>query len=312
MSTRKVVLLDGDPIGLFGGGGGAKPEEIGIKYDEENDVIQLYYDGSWRDWKTGGMAYPVGTEILFSYLNIPQQFVVPATGIWKVELWGGKGGDSIKYYNGGSGKVNGGNGAYIKGNVRFESDDVLYIVTGDGGQGNTQSGTGYNGGGNGGSSQGGGATHLAKTTGDVLKVTPVNDIIMVAGGGGGGGCGSNWGTNYPHGGSAGYPSGSNGTVLQFDGSTVASGGGGGTQGAGGAGYSAGTFGQGGGGANNSGSGGGGYYGGGSGYFYSRGGYQGSGGGGGSSFAASNVTDLQYTTHSDIQGHAKLTYLGRGA
>lgn len=320
MSTaRKVVLLDGDPIGLFGGGGGAKPEEIGIKYDEENDVIQLYYDGQWRDWKTGGMAYPVGTEVEFIFKGIVEEFVIPATGNWKVECWGAQGGAGYRNYNGGSATYAGGKGGYAVGTKRFEVDETLYICVG--GAGTSSGGAGYNGGGTGANcGGGGGATHVAVTTKDLLKNTQSQNVLIVGAGGGGAGGVDNWLSVTPTPGNGGGYTGGSGNSMSwsnYKGSFTANGGGGGTQSTAGSGGSgsygsggSGGYGYGGSASGRGGAGGAGFYGGGAGGKGSDN-ADAAGGGGGSSYIKTTLSDTNTLAgQREGNGYAKFTYMGR--
>lgn len=211
----------------------------------------------------------------FSYTGNVQSFTVPAKGLYKIELWGGSGGNG---YLGGSG----GNGGYTIGYMVANKNDVWYIGVGGRGS-NASSDTsgarfngGYNGGGYGGCDQdgwnvvsgggGGGATHIGLSN-NVLKETSNANILAVAGGGGAGirayDVGDHSVTTF-NGGSGGGTSGgnSNGAGADYWGK-------GGTQSTGNA------KGQGGN-AGYSGGGGGGYYGGWGGNSYACGGGGGSG------------------------------------
>ena len=99
-------------------------------------------------------------------------YTVPATGRYRIELWGADGGSAN------SGLVSGGRGAYTSGIINLFSNDVLYFCVG---KTSTDTTGGYNGGGNGEglSSGGGGSTDVRLVKDDV------NSRIMVAGGGGG-------------------------------------------------------------------------------------------------------------------------------
>jgi hypothetical protein len=212
--------------------------------------------------------YAVNDDWTFDYTGDIQNFTVPCTGTYKLEVWGAG---------------PGGKGGYSHGNVSLSGDDIIYVVVG---------GTPYNGGGGGGNGSGGGATHIGKTE-NLLKNTAQADVYLVAGGGG-----SNGGA------SGGYGGGTNGSA---GGSDCNSGGGGygasQTGGGGGrtaqvdsdwnrVGSSSGSYGQGGGGCGSAyqqggGGGGGGWYGGGGGC--GQGGWGRAGGGGGSGYIG-GVTD----------------------
>ena len=132
---------------------------------------------------TGNKTYYAKWETLFTskdfaYTGGIQKFTAPATGTYKLEVWGAQGGS-----------VNGGKGGYSKGEVLLTYNETIYIVIGN--QPDVKSGQGgYNGGGIGGASiynrgGGGGATHIGKTE-TLLKNTTVQNLYIVAGAGGGG------------------------------------------------------------------------------------------------------------------------------
>lgn len=185
------------------------------------------------------------TQYDFDFTGSRQDWTVPNTGRFLMELWGAQGGDAA-----------GGGGGYVKGEKQFNLNEKIYLYIG--GRGATQaagSGGGWNGGGNAGPSHksggGGGATDIR------YEGTTLSNRIIVAGGGGGGEGGSR--------GSGGAGGGLNGGSV--GGAT------GGSQTSGGPGAS---LGQGGNHPGDGSGGGGGYYGGG----YGAGDR---GGGGGSSY-----------------------------
>ena len=110
-----------------------------------------------------------------------ETYVVPETATYRLECWGGSGGDIDTY--------TGGNGAYTVGDIELTKGTTLYLYIG--GQGtNTEEG-GYNGGGslkeyesNHGSS-GGGATDIRISGGSWDNIEGLRNRIMVAAGGGG-------------------------------------------------------------------------------------------------------------------------------
>ena len=115
----------------------------------------------------------------FAYTGEEQIFTTPVAGTYKIETWGGSGGNS------------GGYGGYSIGTITLEKDESLYIYAG--GQGGTsyKGAAGYNGGGVGYSTVqncggGGGATHIATKTGLLSTLSgSLNSILIVSGGGGG-------------------------------------------------------------------------------------------------------------------------------
>lgn len=135
----------------------------------------------------------------FGYKGREQEFIVPASGLYKLEVWGAQGGGSICDGTSCSG---GGLGGYATGNIILEKSTPLYINVG--GSGCTPGHFsfncgGYNGGGAGSGDQaddeenyeasggGGGATHIATTSRGVLVnyINNRDEVIIVAGGGGG-------------------------------------------------------------------------------------------------------------------------------
>ncbi len=124
--------------------------------------------------------------------NKEQEFIVPRTGTYKLEVWGAQGG------NGNT--VQGGYGAYSIGYSELEKGQKLYVNVGGQGEstttyaGNLIQKGGYNGGGDGNNGActhseggGGGATHIALSSGTLTTLeNKIEDILIVAGGGGGG------------------------------------------------------------------------------------------------------------------------------
>ena len=88
-----------------------------------------------------------------------QEWTVPASGIYTIEVWGARGGGSNNY----------GKGARMKGDFSLTQGDVLRIVVGQ--MGGVQN-----------SGSGGGGTFVAKKTGSALSQSTA---LIVAGGGGG-------------------------------------------------------------------------------------------------------------------------------
>ena len=101
-----------------------------------------------------------------------QEWTVPASGTYRIEAWGAKGGNGTDPYAGGIGQNSPGKGAYLAGNFALTSGELIKILVGQVGE----SASGDGGGG------GGGGTFVIKGS-----TTP----LVVAGGGGGGGGRSN-------------------------------------------------------------------------------------------------------------------------
>ena len=131
----------------------------------------------------------------FDFTGSNQIFIVPKTGPYKLEVWGAQGGSCTINKKS---CLEEGYGAYSVGTVQLHKGDYLFVVVG--GQGAVCSNStknlvlgGYNGGGmsyNGSSyyvSGGGGATHIAKKSGNLtLFENDLENLLIVAAGGGGG------------------------------------------------------------------------------------------------------------------------------
>lgn len=125
----------------------------------------------------------------YSYTGEQQIFTAPLDGYYKLETWGAQGGTVTSY--------RGGYGGYSSGAVALKKGDKLYVNVGGAGQGGAVS-TNYTGGYNGGGAtngtgadhyhaSGGGATHIAKVSGQLasIGVSKLDQVLIVAGGGGG-------------------------------------------------------------------------------------------------------------------------------
>ena len=248
------------------------------------------------------LYFKMGTfEYLFDYTGSEQEFTVPYTGTYKIELWGG-------------GSIAHGRGAYVSGTGDFNKNTNLYLYIGQNGYSYGNFGysynrtcTGYcygtpfNGGGRGAGANGysgGGATDIRLVNGSWNDSSGLRSRIIVAAGAGSLSSGNGGpGESIAAGGLIGY----NGTRNRCDNGTASycQFGYGATQTAAGSSYRAGSFGIGGdggaGGYNNSsypypwngGGGGSGYYGGAGGNGDTCCGSGGSGGGGSSFISGHN-------------------------
>ena len=237
----------------------------------ENGFARSGYTFSkWALNGTGGTQYAPGASVTlganatmyavwvavpaksFAYTGGIQTYTVPATGLYRLEVWGAAGGAYHGYASGGTSGHAGGAGGKSVGYKVLSAGTQIYIAVGGSGayvNGCTANVSGgYNGGGDyyyeawagpHGHSTGGGATHIALKTG-LLSTLGQTDILIVAGGGGGAGANG-------QGGAGGGTSGGNGVKDTFG--CIAQGG---TQSAGGQclgtpqqGYGIGQFGQGG-------------------------------------------------------------------
>ena len=215
-----------------GGGGGSSYINSGFfktltmtGVKEGNGAAKITFIG--KEIEDTGATLAVNTTYTFDYNGESaadysdgsiQTFVVPATGIYKLEAWGASGGNSV------NGKI-GGYGAYATGNIKLYENQVLYIGVGGTGIGNGLHGVrngGYNGGGTATSdsdgntrqASGGGATHFAynENLGELKNYSTQRDeVIMVAAGGGS--ASGNSALNYANGGHAGGFKGSDGEAV---------------------------------------------------------------------------------------------------
>ncbi len=164
----------------------------------ESNVAQTVYTINYR-------KIELDSKYEFSYKGNYQKFIVPATGIYKIQLWGAQGGAGLKDL---STLERGGYGGYTSGNIRLNKGKILYVFVGgkghDGGDEIKYIGgnSGYNGGGKGGDDSSyagdshpdpgggsGGATDIRldiNETGDWDNFDSLKSRIMVAAGGGGG------------------------------------------------------------------------------------------------------------------------------
>lgn len=205
----------------------------------------------------------VGESQEFTYNGNVQEFLVPFSGLYKLEVYGSKGGTST--YGGYS------KGGYSNGYKMLKKGEVLYVCcggvpyNGGGSPSGSDAGTIYTG-----STAGGGATHIAKRTGLLSELENHKDDILIVAGGAGGSVSQTYFAKDLLGGTGGGTSGGKG--KSYNGTSFYDVGNGGTQSAGGEGdapQSTGSFGKGGDGYGACG-GGGGYYGGSGGTGYNSG------------------------------------------
>ena len=138
-------------------------------------------------------AYTGPTEWTFDYTGEEQSFVVPTTGLYKLETWGAQGGSADSTHFGGY-------GGYSTGKIILNKNVRIYVSIG--GKGNvdddfdqsTYTKGGYNGGGDACgfkdklASSGGGATHMSTSSGLLSELeNNKENILIVSGAGGGGG-----------------------------------------------------------------------------------------------------------------------------
>lgn len=136
----------------------------------------------------------------YSYTGNYQEFEVPITGEYKIELWGASGGQGCGSLTSSSSYScqNGAAGGYASGNIKLTSGEKIYLYVGNQPQNNLDTTTvytagGWNGGGNGiiasdkddRGTGGGGATDVRIINGNWNDYDSLKSRIMVAGGGGG-------------------------------------------------------------------------------------------------------------------------------
>ena len=116
----------------------------------------------------------------YSYTGNYQEFEVPITGEYKIELWGAQGGD----YENNTESGNGDHGAYVSGNIELKKGTELFVYVGQGlGSRNTPSFNGTTSS-SGGGNPGGGATDIRLVKGTWNEINSLRSRIIVAGGGG--------------------------------------------------------------------------------------------------------------------------------
>ena len=234
----------------------------------------------------------------FPFTGNVETYVVPATGTYKLEVWGGAGGNGNQSdYNAVS--TYGGKGGYSTGELLLTAGQTLYVCVAGAGTsvptGAVSSTTilpgGYNGGGSKAlstsgeyGSSGGGATHIATSPGILSTLSSDQSAVIIVAGGGGG-----HGEDDEQGGAGG---GTSGVVGSGQSSTATAG----SQTAGGTNASNssanGSFGQGGNTIGDGGGGGGGWYGGASPSSSESSGSDGGGGSGGSGYISPSLSNAQ--------------------
>ena len=153
-----------------------------------------------------GSCLETGTEYTYDYTGEVQTFTAPATGYYKIELWGASGGEyTVASYWGTNFPNSYGLGGYTSGEIKLKAGEKLYVYVGEQGKKGILGSTSltensYNGGGKGAGSRdnddagagGGGATDVrffttTPTTEDLKWDSPkgLASRIMVAGAGAG-------------------------------------------------------------------------------------------------------------------------------
>ena len=201
-------------------------DQTGIlkEYSESYTYDTTYYGCIKLTDKSGSVSYLSTAGVKYSYTNInqlyttsgKQTYTIPATGTYKLEVWGAQGGTHSTSV--------GGYGGYSVGSVSLTKGTILYLYIGGT---TTSTDGGYNGGGTGVSNVygvgqgGGGATHIATVDGLLSTLSSKTSNILIVAGGGGGGASWTDGNKYYSGGGGGgiqgvvgskYSDGSSGTA----------------------------------------------------------------------------------------------------
>ncbi|BCS85839.1 fimbrillin family protein [Prevotella herbatica] len=181
---------------------------ITITYSNGGTLTKVISGGSWE----AGNIYNYKLAFIreYNYTGAVQSFTAPISGTYKIECWGAQGGGITNKNISGVSSIYsylGANGAYTKGNISLNANEVLYIYIGQcPGYGDLNIDPsvyygGYNGGGNGWNSvneglggqvggPGGGATDIRLINGTWNNFTSLKNRIMVAAGGAGTGASS--------------------------------------------------------------------------------------------------------------------------
>ncbi len=141
-------------------------------------------------------------SLVYDYTGTEQTFTAMFDGLYRLEVWGAQGGSATSTCDGGS-------GGYSRSEILLLKNSVLYVNVG--GTANCSTDTLISGGYNGGASAkavsnkytmcaGGGATSIAKNSGELYTLQDsLDQLLIVAGGGGGSGFYSNNNTCAPGG-----------------------------------------------------------------------------------------------------------------
>ena len=168
------------------------------------ELKEAFYTALGREregkYRTNNIVQNKKVLVEYAYTSGVQEFIVPETGNYKLEVWGASGGSLTKSNPNVTDNYNGGHGGYSTGEIELTAGEKLYIVVGGKGTGATTTGQDIEGGYNGGGSvvgnasynhmtaSGGGATHIARANnrGELKNYADYkNEILIVAGGGGG-------------------------------------------------------------------------------------------------------------------------------
>ncbi len=166
-------------------------DDENVKVSWDNDNWGLLISNLNKKVKCNLYFYSRPTVFDYDYIGDVQEFSVPVSGIYKVELWGASGASYDETYHGG-------NGGYVSGNIYLNKNNNLYVYVGATNickEGTTgPSGYAYNGGGSVDNHDqwpgryfcgGGGATDIRIIKSNWNDFDSLKTRIMIAGGGGG-------------------------------------------------------------------------------------------------------------------------------
>ena len=172
---------------------------------EEDFELNLSFTVNYIKSDNTNVEY--GEIFSFNYTGGEQNFTIPTTGIYKLEVWGAQGASYNNTYRGGY-------GGYSIGYIELNKDDILYINVGGKPTNSTTINRattgGYNGGGNSTArgdlvtNAGGGATHIALESGLLKTFQNKQDKLLIVTGGGGGSSYLNTSRNGTGGSGGGY------------------------------------------------------------------------------------------------------------
>ena len=170
LSSDTVILANGEEAIIYS-------IDINMEHIDYDDDFGIHIVATNNDTLSTSMISEV-----FTHTGDVIEYIVPANGTYKLELWGASGGNKDSY--------TGGLGSYVSGYTQLEKGTTLYLYIGGAGAEKTITG-GYNGGSSitegqeNYGSPGGGATDIRTTGGKWNNFESLKSRIIVAAGGGG-------------------------------------------------------------------------------------------------------------------------------
>lgn len=168
LTSDSAILADGKIVKIYS-------IDIYMEHIDYNDDYGIHIVTTDNDTLTANF---VATD--FKYTGNVQEYVAPANGTYKIEVWGASGGDFDSF--------SGGLGSYVSGYTYINKGTTLYIYVGGQGSSTLTIG-GYNGGGDTTNTlygaSGGGATDVRLVGGEYSNFDSLKSRIIVAAGGAG-------------------------------------------------------------------------------------------------------------------------------